>query len=127
MSAMSCRGARRRLSAFHDGELPTPEQVAVEVHLRRCGACSREAAAYVALGETIRGRAARMVAFHDSDFEAMQSEIVSRLKAEREESVPARVGRMFDDMRLGFAALGSTAASLVSLLLVGGIFHFGPP
>jgi len=123
---MSCRGARRRLSAYHDGELSTPEQVAVEAHLRQCGRCASETAAYAAVGESLRGRAARVVVFHASDFDALQSEILGRVKAERDESVPAQVGRMFDDMRLGFAALGSTAASVVSMLLVVGIFHFGP-
>jgi hypothetical protein len=123
---MSCHGARRRLSAFHDGELPTREQVDVQVHLRHCARCASEAAANAALGDMLRGRAAQLVALHERDLEALRSETVSRLNAEREESVPAQLGRMFVDMRLGFAALGSTAASLVSVMLVAGIFYFGP-
>lgn len=126
MKTMSCHGARRRLSAFHDGELPTREQVDVQAHLRRCGRCASEAASNAALGDMLRVRAARMVAVHERDLEALRSETLSRLKAEREESVPAQLGRMFDDMRLSFAALGSTAASLVSVLLVAGIVYFGP-
>jgi hypothetical protein len=65
------------------------------------------------------------VAF-EGEMDGLQSGIVSRLRVEREESVPAQVGRMFEDMRLGFAALGSTAASFVSLLAVVGILNFGP-
>jgi hypothetical protein len=126
MNGMSCQGTRRRLSAFHDGELPTKEQVAVELHLRGCERCASESAAYNALGDALRVRAARMAAVRESDLEALQSETLSRLAAEREQSVPATVGRMFEDMRLGFAALGSTAASLVSILLIVGIFYFGP-
>lgn len=126
MNGMSCQGVRRRLSAFHDGELPTREQVAVQVHLRQCARCAQESAANTAIGDLVRGRAARLSAGYERDLEALRSETISRLNAERAESVPAQIGRMFDDMRLGFAALGSTAASLVSMLLVVGIFHFGP-
>lgn len=126
MSAMSCHGARRRLSAFHDGELPTREQVEVEAHLRTCAVCAREAAGLNRLGDELRTRAARMAVAFEGEMDGLQSGIVSRLRVEREESVPAQVGRMFEDMRLGFAALGSTAASFVSLLAVVGILNFGP-
>ncbi len=126
MRTMSCHGARRRLSAFHDGELPAREQVAVEVHLRSCATCAREAADLKAVGETLRARAAMTAGVFEHEFEGLQAGIVSRLRVEREESVPAQVGRMFEDMRLGFAALGSTAASFVSLLAVVGILNFGP-
>jgi anti-sigma factor RsiW len=126
MSVMSCHGARRRLSAFHDGELPTREQVEVEAHLRTCAGCAREAAGRNGLGDELRTRAARMAVAFEGEMDGLQSGIVSRLRVEREESVPAQVGRMFEDMRLGFAALGSTAASFVSLLAVVGILNFGP-
>jgi len=126
MNAISCLGARRRLSAFHDCELPTREQVAVSAHLRRCERCASEAAAYVVLGETLRDRAARLSGSYERDLEALLSETVGRVTAERHESVGAQFGRMFDDMRLGLAALGSTAGSLVSMLLVVGICYFGP-
>ena len=41
MNRLSCGGARRRLSAFHDDELPVEEQVAVEAHLRACVDCAQ--------------------------------------------------------------------------------------
>jgi len=126
MRTMSCHGARRRLSAFHDGELPTREQVAVESHLRGCQRCAAEWSMLATFGDALRTRATRTVADHERDLDGLQSEIVNRLRIEREESVPAQLGRMFEDMRLGFAALGSTAASFVSLLLVVGILNFGP-
>ncbi len=37
---MSCRGVRRRLSAYLDQDLPPGESRAVAEHLRRCDACS---------------------------------------------------------------------------------------
>ena len=39
MKAMSCAAVRRRLQAFHDGELPVTEQIAVQGHLEGCGGC----------------------------------------------------------------------------------------
>jgi len=51
---------------------------------------------------------------------------MSRLAAEREESVSAQVSRAFEDIRLGLAALCSTCATMVSVLLVVGIFYFAP-
>jgi len=100
--------------------------VAVDAHLRTCAACAREAASLDGFGDALRTRAARMAVAFEGEMDGLQSGIVSRLRVEREESVPAQVGRMFEDMRLGFAALGSTAASFVSLLAVVGILNFGP-
>jgi len=126
MNGISCQGVRRRLSAFHDGELPAREQVAVEAHLRGCARCEQDAAADATIGAIVRGRAAaRLASLYERDLGALRSETIGRLNAERAASVAAEVGRMFDDMRLGLAALGSTAASLVSILLVIGIFQFG--
>lgn len=126
MTKMSCQGVRRRLSAFHDGELPTQEQVSVEAHLRSCARCAAEVAAMRDLGDALRTGAGQMAVRFQGDMAALESEIANRVRVERDESVPAQVGRMFEDMRLGFAALGSVAASLVSILLVIGIFYFGP-
>lgn len=123
---MSCRGVRRRLSAFHDGELPTHDLVVIETHLRDCPRCARSASGLRVLGELLRERAARAAASQTVGLEAMGSEIVGRIRAERQEAVTAQIGRMFEDMRIGFAALGSTAASVVSMALVVGIFYFGP-
>ncbi len=58
--------------------------------------------------------------------EALEAETVNRLAAERDESVPALLSRAFQAMRLGYAALGSTALTCVSILLVVVILHFGP-
>lgn len=123
---MSCRGVRRRLSAYHDGELATHAQVVVEAHLRDCPRCARSVSGFLAVGEILRARAARDSAGRAIGLEALGAEVIGRVKAEREEAMTAQVARMFEDMRLGFAALGSTAASVVSMALVVGIFTFGP-
>jgi hypothetical protein len=126
MKPLPCAAARRRLSAFHDGELPVAEQVAVDGHVRRCRKCADELAGMRRVGDVLRERSAAAAARRSADFAELQADLLSRLAAEREESVRAQVSRAFQDMRLGFAALGSTAATLVSMLLVVGIFYFAP-
>ena len=126
MKRLSCVGSRRRLSAFQDGELPVMEQVAVDAHLRQCRACATELASLRKVGDILRTKASAAAARHADAMDDLQAEILGRLSVEREESISAQWSRAFQDMRLGFAALGSTAATLVSILLVMGIFYFGP-
>jgi hypothetical protein len=125
MKPLSCVATRRRLSAYHDGELPVEAQLAVDGHLRRCTACADDLAALRSVGTALRVRAAAMVS-PGPDFDHLQADLLSRLAAERNASVSAQVSLAFQDMRLGLAALGSTAATLVSMLLVVGIFYFAP-
>ena len=40
MKPLTCAAARRRLHAFHDGELPVADQIAVEAHIDRCDECA---------------------------------------------------------------------------------------
>lgn len=124
MKALRCAAVRKRLSAFHDGELAIGEQVLVESHLRACRSCANEAEELRSMGDALRSASAMPMGA--DELVAFQEGVMSRLSAEQEASVPVQVGHWFDDMRLGFAALGSTAASFVSLMLVAGIFYFGP-
>jgi hypothetical protein len=126
MKRLSCVGSRRRLSAFQDGELPVTERVAVDAHLRQCPACAADLAGLREVGDALRAKAAAAAARHAGVMDDLQADILGRLSVEREESMSAQLSRAFQDMRLGFAALGSTAATLVSILLVIGIFYFGP-
>ena len=126
MNPLTCVAARRRLSAFLDGELEMPDQVALDGHLRRCRACSDELAALRDVGDMLRARCAVAAANCPADFDDLEADIRSRLDAEREESVSAQVSRAFEDIRLGLAALCSTCATMVSVLLVVGIFYFAP-
>jgi hypothetical protein len=85
-----------------------------------------DAAELDAVGDALRVGAGRLAVHFQGDLDALESEITNRVRVEREESVPVRFGRMFEDMRLGFAALGSIAASIVSVLVLSGICYFGP-
>jgi Putative zinc-finger len=126
MKPLSCVATRRRLSAFYDGELPMGEQVAVDAHLRRCEGCTGELTGLRDVGDALRASSAAAAAIGAPGLDDFETDILSRLSAEREESVSAQVSRAFQDMRLSLAALCSTGATMVSALLVVGIFYFAP-
>jgi hypothetical protein len=126
MKRLSCGAVRRRLSAYHDGELPVEVQIAVEAHQRGCQACMAEATELRELGELVRLGSAEVSERLSGDLDGLQADILNRLRVEREESIPAQVSRAFIDMRLGVAALGSTVATVVSILLMFSMFYFGP-
>jgi hypothetical protein len=123
MRSRDCRLIRRQLSAFHDGELPVGEQVAVEVHLRECPACAAEVETIEALGACVRAGASSNGV--DPEFwEGLPSIVVSRMKAEEAESISGRTGRMFEDLHLVWAALGATGATVACLALIFTICYF---
>lgn len=126
MNRLSCGAVRRRVSAFHDGELPVAEQIAVEAHLRGCQACAALSRDLRELGDLVRFGSAEVSERLTGDLDGLRAEVLNRLKVEREESVPAQVSRAFEDMRLGFAAVGSTLATFMSILLMFGMLYFGP-
>ncbi|MEI6667950.1 MAG: zf-HC2 domain-containing protein [Acidobacteriota bacterium] len=126
MKRLSCAAARRRLAAFHDGELPVEEQIAVQTHVRACQACAGEARDLQELGELVRQGASAESERASRDLDGLQSQILNRLRVEREASVPAQVARAFEDMRFGLVAVGSTLATFVSILLMFGMLYFGP-
>ena len=126
MKGLSCVVVRRRLSAFHDRELPVEEQIAVASHLRSCVGCAADAASMECIGDVLRMGASRQAERAAAVLPGLPAGVIARLNAERQESVPAQVSRAFEDMRLGFAALGSTAAAMVTLLLMIALLHFGP-
>ena len=67
MKPLSCVAARRRLSAFYDGELTVAEQVAVDAHLRRCRACADDLAGLRDVGDMLRARSAAAASAFEPD------------------------------------------------------------
>jgi hypothetical protein len=123
MIARTCSAVRRRLSAFHDGELTIREQIAVEAHLRECSACAAEAAHLQAVGDALR-----TVLVPDArrdELAGLSASVVSRLKAERDESLAGWANRVFDDMHVVWAALGAAGATVACLALMVGMFYLG--
>lgn len=123
MMARSCRSVRRLLSAFHDGELPVGDQIAVQAHLRQCRTCAAEARELVLLGSMMRdGSPAAVV---ESDVLAgLAAGVVSRVKAEREQSITGLSERLFDDLHVFWAALGATGATVACVAIIFGIFFY---
>ncbi len=123
MMARSCRSVRRLLSAFHDGELPVGEQIAVQAHLRQCRSCAAEARELALLGSMVRDGSP--VAAAEADVLAgLAAGVVSRVKAEREQSITGWGERVFEDLHVFWAALGATGATVACVAIIFGIFFY---
>jgi anti-sigma factor RsiW len=118
MRTLTCVAARRRLHAFHDGELPVGEQIAMAAHLDRCRACAESLAEFRAVGDALRAASARRVALSRDEAAGFCAGVVNRVKAEHESSVIARVRDMFDDMHLVYAGLGAAAAGVACVIIM---------
>jgi len=118
-----CWHVRRQLSAFHDGELPVGDQIAVQSHLRECPACAAEARELHDLGNCLRV-GAWSVGVQPDVWEGLPSIVVSRMKAEDAESISGRTGRVFEDLHFVWAALGATGSTVACLALIFTIFYY---
>jgi hypothetical protein len=124
MMARVCRQMRRQLSAFHDGELPVGEQIALQAHLRECPDCAAEVRELDDLAACVRAGALSAEVSPD-EWQALPSMVVSRMKAEDAQSISGMTGRFFEDMHLVWAVLGATGATVACLALIFTIFYFG--
>ncbi len=123
MKLLTCAAVRRRLMAFHDGELPARDRLAVETHLDGCPRCASDAAAFDRLGDALRGGAR-----HDAnDLSGLRADILSRVKADHDRTLSARMGRLFEDLHLVWIGLAATAATLICSVIVLGALTFASP
>jgi len=123
MMARSCRSVRRLLSAFHDGELPIGDQIAVQSHLRQCRSCADEARDYALLGSVVRDGSAAVGVERDR-LAGLAAGVVSRVRAEREQSITGWSERAFEDLHVFWAALGATGATVACVAIIFGIFFY---
>ena len=124
MKAISCAAARRRLQAFHDGELPVRAQIAVNAHLDGCDACAGSLAELRALRTALHALTSQWLPLSNEEAGALAATVVSRHQAEDDASVLAQLRVMFDDMHLVYAGLGATAAALVCVVIMLGMMRF---
>jgi anti-sigma factor RsiW len=124
MKTLTCGAARRRLTAFHDGELPTSEQIAVAAHLDACPHCAEEVAEADLVGAALRLMTPGRQTLNRDEAIGFHASVVSRAKAERDASFVARVRGMFDDMHLVYAGLGAAAATIVCVVIMLGMMRF---
>jgi hypothetical protein len=128
MSVNDCSAVRRLLSAFHDGELTIDERVAVQGHLHGCARCAGEAQVLREMGEVLRMEAAARIEAVNEDLAGLSASVISRLGAERSESLSGRAGRLFEDFHVVWAALGATGAAAACVAaFVGMVYFFTPP
>jgi hypothetical protein len=124
MKPLTCARTRRRLQAYHDRELAFADQIAVSSHLEWCERCSSALADMGAVRSALQALApARDVPTHEESA-VFTATVVSRLKAEDDASLFARVRVMFEDMRLGYAGLGAAAATAICVVIMLGMMRF---
>ena len=127
MKTLSCASTRRRLQAFHDGELAIGDQVAVSAHVDWCPRCARALADVREVGSALQALLPGRLALSQDDAAVFTGTVVNRLKAEDAASVFSRMRVMFEDMRLGYAGLGAMAATIVCVVIALGAIAFAPP
>jgi hypothetical protein len=114
---IGCEHAREQLDALIDQELSLGDQVMVESHLRWCRTCALRVEDLRLIGSSLRlGSPAQCLPGQcavDEDSQALsgiQSGVLMRIRAEREQSFGVRFREMFSDMHLLWPALGATTA-----------------
>lgn len=114
---LPCEAVREQLEAFLDRELATGDQVAVETHLRSCRTCSAHLDDLSLIGWSLRA-GTPTTDLLDGDRQALaavQSGVLTRIRAERAQSLRARVPELFSDMHMWWPALGATCALLICI------------
>ena len=124
MTLLTCSAVRRRLPLLHDDELPIADTIALETHVKECTRCAQELSGLRDLRDVLRLAVAPGPA---DDWTGLQPGVISRMKAEEEESWTARAGRLLDDLHLVWIGLASTAATFLCGAIVLGMLHFASP
>ena len=120
---MTCASVRRRLECYHDRELPVRDMIAVESHVEDCPPCSSELRALQAVREALRLASAPAPA---EDWAGLQPGVISRMRAEQNESWTARAQRFADDVHLVWIGLASAAATVVLAGSILSLLHAAP-
>ena len=126
MDLLGCAEIRPRLAAYYDGELSVEGQIAIDTHVMGCAACAGDARRLEAIGRALRARTVSTNALADTAA-GLAITVVSRMNAERDQSVRARVGRLFEDMHLVWAALGAVTSTACCILLIAATMYFTGP
>ncbi len=122
MKGEACR--RHRLGAFVDGELSGAERLGVSRHLVTCESC----AAYVRELEEVGGslRNAAETTSAPIELDGLAGGVISRIRAERDQSWRGFVERLLDDWHYVIVGTGAVAAAFVSIAIVSLMLEFGP-
>ena len=118
-----CVDVRDRLEAFHDGELPIDERIAIQNHLGECGSCSATASGLAELGSTLRGLAASTAEQQPVETLRISAHVIERLKVEESFSMRAQITEWFQDMHLVWAGLGASVATAICIVGSASVLH----
>ena len=124
MKALTCAAARRRLHAFHDGELEISDQIAVGAHLEWCDACAAELADLRTIQTTLTAFAPSGIALTSDEAGAFSAAVVNRLKAEHDESFFVRARAVLEQPHLLYAGLGAAVATVVCVVIMLSMMRF---
>jgi hypothetical protein len=125
MKLLTCASVRRRLTAFHDRELPIEDWFAVQSHLEACPPCAKEATELEDLRVILRST--HVPAAEQVDLRGLRADILSRVKQEYDASWPARLQRFWEDVHLVWIGMAAAAASLVCGVLMAGMLQYASP
>ena len=117
-----CVDVRERLEAFHDGELPVEERIAIQNNLTECVACNLEAEELSSLTSALRDFSADSADLSDEPHR-VSDRVLERLGVEEHFSIRSQFSRLFQDMHLVWAGLGATAATLICVIGSASVLH----
>lgn len=118
-----CADIRELLEAFHDGELPIEQRMAVQNHLDDCVSCNLIASELSALGSTLRDGAAYVAEQDSTDPSRLSAQVLEQLRVEEQFSMRAQMTDWFQDMHLVWAGLGASIATLVCIIGSASVLH----
>lgn len=124
MKDLTCTEVRHRLDAYHDGELPVADHIALDAHFEWCDGCAAALSDLRITRTAVRAFSPGRLAFAAEEEISVQRAVVSRLRAERDASLVARVRLMFDDLHLVYAGVGAAVATVVCLVVMLGMMRF---
>jgi hypothetical protein len=117
-----CDEVRERLEAYHDGELPIDEQIAIQGHLNECVGCSLAVAELADLSTSLRHMASEMPNRGSYQSDVLGS-VLERMGVEERLSFGSQIRSLFQDMHLVWAGLGATIATIVCLVGSVSVLH----
>jgi hypothetical protein len=121
---LTCDVAANLLDAFVDCELSMADQVAVESHLRWCRVCEARVEDVRLVGVSLRAHVQPASAGSDDgrDLATVQSSVLARIRAERDQSAGVRFRSLFVDLRFLWPAVGACSAVAVCLYVALSVF-----
>jgi predicted anti-sigma-YlaC factor YlaD len=124
MNVLTCEETRGYLEAYHDHELAVCDEIAVSHHLEWCRECGYRYDDLRQLQSVLRASVHAAHALTNEESAAFTAGVVSRLTAERNQSILARIRGAFEDMHLVYAGLGAAAATAMCIVVMLGMMRF---